>query len=121
MKSLRKLNLNSTTLSATTFEKLKQKLPSLQECDVRYTDAWWQDGPRDVPRQISGTTNNSTPSNAQSQSLFGIRQQPAVANPNHNANLFFCTRYHSTRQAPANFLQLADQFRWTADLFSKSI
>ena len=40
MKSLRKLNLNSTTLSATTFEKLKQKLPSLQECDVRYTDAW---------------------------------------------------------------------------------
>ncbi|KAG8201592.1 hypothetical protein JTE90_011258 [Oedothorax gibbosus] len=40
MKSLRKLNLNSTSLSAQTFEKLKQKLPALQECDIRYTDAW---------------------------------------------------------------------------------
>lgn len=40
MKNLRKLNLNSTSLSAHTFEGLKQKLPSLQECDVRYTDAW---------------------------------------------------------------------------------
>jgi len=40
MKSLRKLNLNSTTLSIATFENLKEKLPSLQECDVRYTDAW---------------------------------------------------------------------------------
>ena len=74
MKSLRKLNLNSTHLSALTFEGLKvsfltfrpadfvakeekfrllcnaesctlyspqEKLPALQECDVRYTDAWW--------------------------------------------------------------------------------
>jgi len=40
MKNLRKLNLNSTSLSAYTFEGLKQKLPALQECDVRYTDAW---------------------------------------------------------------------------------
>jgi hypothetical protein len=57
MKSLRKLNLNSTHLSALTFEGLKvwascwryspshnasfqEKLPALQECDVRYTDAW---------------------------------------------------------------------------------
>ncbi|XP_055890578.1 C-Maf-inducing protein-like [Biomphalaria glabrata] len=40
MKSLRKLNLNSTNLSALTFEGLKEKLPALQECDVRYTDAW---------------------------------------------------------------------------------
>ncbi|GFN79289.1 C-maf-inducing protein, partial [Plakobranchus ocellatus] len=40
MKSLRKLNLNSTSLSALTFEGLKEKLPALQECDVRYTDAW---------------------------------------------------------------------------------
>ncbi|GIY85374.1 c-Maf-inducing protein [Caerostris extrusa] len=40
MKSLRKLNLNSTSLSAQTFEKLKQSLPALQECDIRYTDAW---------------------------------------------------------------------------------
>ncbi|XP_012941992.1 C-Maf-inducing protein [Aplysia californica] len=40
IKSLRKLNLNSTNLSALTFEGLKEKLPALQECDVRYTDAW---------------------------------------------------------------------------------
>lgn len=40
LKSLRKLNLNSTHLSALTFEGLKEKLPSLQECDIRYTDAW---------------------------------------------------------------------------------
>lgn len=40
MKNLRKLNLNSTHLSALTFEGLKEKLPALQECDVRYTDAW---------------------------------------------------------------------------------
>ncbi|KAJ9597873.1 hypothetical protein L9F63_011274, partial [Diploptera punctata] len=40
MTSLRKLNLNSTKLSAQTFELLKQKLPSLQEFDVRYTEAW---------------------------------------------------------------------------------
>lgn len=40
LKNLRKLNLNSTNLSAQTFEKLKQTLPALQECDIRYTDAW---------------------------------------------------------------------------------
>ncbi|CAH1779274.1 unnamed protein product [Owenia fusiformis] len=40
LKSLRKLNLNSTNLSALVFEGLKEKLPALQECDVRYTDAW---------------------------------------------------------------------------------
>lgn len=40
LKNLRKLNLNSTSLSALTFEGLKEKLPALQECDVRYTDAW---------------------------------------------------------------------------------
>ncbi|XP_051159693.1 C-Maf-inducing protein-like [Leptopilina boulardi] len=38
--SLRKLNLNSTKLSAQTFESLKKRLPSLQEFDVRYTEAW---------------------------------------------------------------------------------
>ncbi|XP_071443986.1 C-Maf-inducing protein-like [Hetaerina americana] len=40
LKNLRRLNLNSTRLSPETFEKLKAELPSLQECDVRYTDAW---------------------------------------------------------------------------------
>ncbi|XP_054278527.1 C-Maf-inducing protein-like [Macrosteles quadrilineatus] len=40
MTNLRKLNLNSTKLSAHTFEELKQKLPLLQELDVRYTEAW---------------------------------------------------------------------------------
>nr|XP_006817403.1 PREDICTED: c-Maf-inducing protein-like [Saccoglossus kowalevskii] len=40
IKSLRRLNLNSTQLSALTFVKLKAHLPSLEECDVRYTDAW---------------------------------------------------------------------------------
>ena len=38
--SLRKLNLNSTHLSAQTFASLKEKLPALKEVDVRYTDAW---------------------------------------------------------------------------------
>ncbi|XP_076387313.1 C-Maf-inducing protein isoform X4 [Megachile rotundata] len=38
--SLRKLNLNSTKLSVQTFESLKKCLPSLQEFDVRYTEAW---------------------------------------------------------------------------------
>ncbi|XP_014205387.1 C-Maf-inducing protein-like [Copidosoma floridanum] len=38
--NLRKLNLNSTKLSASTFEALKKQLPSLQEFDVRYTEAW---------------------------------------------------------------------------------
>uniref|UniRef100_A0A915I2M1 C-Maf-inducing protein n=1 Tax=Romanomermis culicivorax TaxID=13658 RepID=A0A915I2M1_ROMCU len=40
LKSLRKLNLNSTQLSAKTFLVLKTELPALQEVDVRYTDAW---------------------------------------------------------------------------------
>lgn len=40
MTNLKKLNLNSTQLSAETFEALKQKLPGLQEMDVRYTEAW---------------------------------------------------------------------------------
>ncbi|WAR11684.1 CMIP-like protein [Mya arenaria] len=40
LKNLRKLNLNSTNLSALVFEGLKEKLPALQECDVRYTEAW---------------------------------------------------------------------------------
>ncbi|ESN93743.1 hypothetical protein HELRODRAFT_88288, partial [Helobdella robusta] len=40
MRNLRKLNLNSTHLSAPTFQELKEKLPSLIECDVKYTDAW---------------------------------------------------------------------------------
>ncbi|XP_022253249.1 C-Maf-inducing protein-like isoform X3 [Limulus polyphemus] len=40
LKNLRKLNLNSTSLSSHTFEWLKKKLPTLEECDVRYTDAW---------------------------------------------------------------------------------
>lgn len=40
MKQLRKLNLNSTNLSELTFEGLKECLPALQECDIRYTDAW---------------------------------------------------------------------------------
>ncbi|XP_075216289.1 C-Maf-inducing protein-like [Lycorma delicatula] len=40
MTNLKKLNLNSTQLSAETFEALKQKLPGLQEMDIRYTEAW---------------------------------------------------------------------------------
>ncbi|RXG70795.1 C-Maf-inducing protein [Armadillidium vulgare] len=40
LKNLRKLNLNSTKLSLQMFEQLKAALPSLQEVDVRYTDAW---------------------------------------------------------------------------------
>ncbi|RZF46157.1 hypothetical protein LSTR_LSTR012138 [Laodelphax striatellus] len=40
MSNLKKLNLNSTQLSAEAFEMLKQKLPGLQEMDVRYTEAW---------------------------------------------------------------------------------
>ena len=38
--NLRKLNLNSTKLSSSTFECLKQRLPLLQEFDVKYTEAW---------------------------------------------------------------------------------
>ena len=41
LKNLRKLNLNSTSLSADTFKDLKNSLPDLQEVDVKYTDAWW--------------------------------------------------------------------------------
>lgn len=37
MSNLRNLNLNSTRLSPTTYEKLR-KLPRLEEIDVRYTD-----------------------------------------------------------------------------------
>lgn len=40
LKHLKKLNLNSTRLSARTFAALKDSLPTLVECDVRYTDAW---------------------------------------------------------------------------------
>lgn len=40
VKSLRRLNLNSTSLSVQTFETLKETLPGLLEVDVRYTDAW---------------------------------------------------------------------------------
>lgn len=40
MKNLRDLNLNSTKLTALTFEGLKERLPALRNCDVRYTDAW---------------------------------------------------------------------------------
>ncbi|XP_076370936.1 C-Maf-inducing protein-like isoform X3 [Tachypleus tridentatus] len=40
LKNLQKLNLNSTSLSSQTFEQLKTKLPALEECDIRYTDAW---------------------------------------------------------------------------------
>lgn len=40
MTNLKKLNLNSTQLSSETFKELKQKLPGLQEMDVRYTEAW---------------------------------------------------------------------------------
>jgi len=39
MKKLRKVNLNSTHLSAQLFDKLKQDLPNV-EFDIRYTDAW---------------------------------------------------------------------------------
>ena len=40
MKNLRKLNLNSTSLSVSTYELLQRQLPALEEIDVRYTDAW---------------------------------------------------------------------------------
>lgn len=40
--NLRQLNLNSTKLSAETFDNLRQRLPQLQEYDIRYTEAWWQ-------------------------------------------------------------------------------
>ncbi|XP_027706198.1 C-Maf-inducing protein isoform X1 [Vombatus ursinus] len=39
MKSLCSLNMNSTKLSADTYEDLKAKLPNLKEVDVRYTEA----------------------------------------------------------------------------------
>lgn len=111
MKSLRKLNLNSTTLSVSTFENLKQKLPSLQECDVRYTDAWWQDGPGDVALVTSDPSHARQPnSNNNYSDNNSTSNNNNSSNPNRNPNLFFCTRHHSTRQAPANFLELADQF-----------
>uniref|UniRef100_A0A803TBC6 C-Maf-inducing protein n=2 Tax=Anolis carolinensis TaxID=28377 RepID=A0A803TBC6_ANOCA len=40
MKSLCSLNMNSTKLSADTYEDLKAKLPNLKDVDVRYTEAW---------------------------------------------------------------------------------
>ncbi|XP_078739440.1 C-Maf-inducing protein-like [Lampetra fluviatilis] len=40
MKSLCILNMNSTKLTAGTFEDLKAKLPNLKEVDIRYTEAW---------------------------------------------------------------------------------
>lgn len=40
LSSLRRLNLNSTKLSADAFNALRQRLPDLQEFDVRYTEAW---------------------------------------------------------------------------------
>ncbi|XP_026143063.1 C-Maf-inducing protein-like isoform X2 [Carassius auratus] len=40
MKSLCSLNMNSTKLTADTYEDLKAKLPNLKEVDVRYTEAW---------------------------------------------------------------------------------
>lgn len=40
LKKLKKINLNSTNLSALTYETLKENLPRLEECDIRYTDAW---------------------------------------------------------------------------------
>ncbi|XP_060693982.1 C-Maf-inducing protein isoform X1 [Hemiscyllium ocellatum] len=40
MRSLCSLNMNSTKLSADTYEDLKAKLPNLKEVDVRYTEAW---------------------------------------------------------------------------------
>nr|XP_046208661.1 LOW QUALITY PROTEIN: C-Maf-inducing protein-like [Oncorhynchus gorbuscha] len=40
MKSLCSLNMNSTKLTADTYEDLKAKLPNLTEVDVRYTEAW---------------------------------------------------------------------------------
>uniref|UniRef100_A0A8K9XQJ4 C-Maf-inducing protein n=1 Tax=Oncorhynchus mykiss TaxID=8022 RepID=A0A8K9XQJ4_ONCMY len=40
MKSLCSLNMNSTKLTADTYDDLKAKLPNLKEVDVRYTEAW---------------------------------------------------------------------------------
>ncbi|KAM6946209.1 LOW QUALITY PROTEIN: C-Maf-inducing protein [Aplochiton taeniatus] len=40
MKSLCSLNMNSTKLTADTYQDLKAKLPNLKEVDVRYTEAW---------------------------------------------------------------------------------
>ncbi|XP_068595367.1 C-Maf-inducing protein [Brachionichthys hirsutus] len=40
MKSLCSLNMNSTKLTADTYEDLKAKLPNLKDVDVRYTEAW---------------------------------------------------------------------------------
>ncbi|CAG2063182.1 unnamed protein product, partial [Timema podura] len=40
MTNLRRLNLNSTKLSAEMFESLRKSLPVALEIDVRYTEAW---------------------------------------------------------------------------------
>uniref|UniRef100_G3NDA7 C-Maf-inducing protein n=1 Tax=Gasterosteus aculeatus aculeatus TaxID=481459 RepID=G3NDA7_GASAC len=40
MKSLCSLNMNSTKLTADTYQDLKAKLPNLKDVDVRYTEAW---------------------------------------------------------------------------------
>ncbi|ESO04927.1 hypothetical protein HELRODRAFT_78103, partial [Helobdella robusta] len=40
LRNLKKLNLNSTSVSATTLQNLKSKLPNLKDVDVCYTDAW---------------------------------------------------------------------------------
>ncbi|XP_056137546.1 C-Maf-inducing protein isoform X3 [Lampris incognitus] len=40
MKSLCSLNMNSTKLTADTYEDLKAKLPNLKDVDIRYTEAW---------------------------------------------------------------------------------
>nr|CAD7405493.1 unnamed protein product [Timema cristinae] len=42
MTNLRRLNLNSTKLSAEMFESLRKSLPVALEIDVRYTEAWQQ-------------------------------------------------------------------------------
>ena len=109
LKSLRKLNLNSTNLSVSTFENLKQKLPSLQECDVRYTDAWWQEGRRDVdqrPSRADACTNQSD----------WLRVQPTHVRRSSGhqriSNLSFCTRFNCTNPTPANFLDAVGPFRW---------
>jgi hypothetical protein len=41
MQNLRRLNLNSTKLSAEVYRSIKEQLPYLEQVDIRYTDAWW--------------------------------------------------------------------------------
>lgn len=64
-----------------TFENLKQKLPSLQECDVRYTDAWWQDGQREVVVQHGTDLYPSLALNAPIASANSSTDAIANANP----------------------------------------